>query len=213
MSKKDWEARPAPKPWFSDDARSYQAMRGFGALFYGFAALWALFFWRGPTAESALMILSTPMIVAGSYIMYQNRKDATDGVDAWRLPVPMNRDLFDALDGRLGDMPLDRGYRFNAQYAPSALSDSATHLPLGRRLDITEVPASYPDSAERFRSAEGPIIAYFFRLAGKPQIPFFHFRLENVTAINYEAVLHLQKDLLVMLEELDYKSYQDRSWL
>jgi hypothetical protein len=211
MSWKDWEARPAPGPWFSDDARSYQALRGFAALFFAFAALWALFFWRGPTSESALVLFSLPMAVAGSYLMYQNRKDATDGVDAWRLPVPMNRELFDALEARLGDILRDRGYRLSEQYAPSGLADSATNLPLGRRLDITEVPAPYLDSSERFRTAEGPRIVFFFRLAGKPQIPFFHFRLENVTEANYRGVLRLQKDIVAILEGLDYRSYPDRS--
>jgi hypothetical protein len=151
------------------------------------------------------------MAVAGSYMMYQNRKDATDGVDAWRLPVPMNRELFDALEARLGDILRDRGYRLSEQYAPSGLADSATNLPLGRRLDITEVPAPYLDSSERFRTAEGPRIVFFFRLAGKPQIPFFHFRLENVTEANYRGVLRLQKDIVAILEGLDYRSYPDRS--
>ncbi len=152
------------------------------------------------------------MIVAGSYIICLNRKDATDGVDTWRLPIPMNGELFDALDRKFGERLRDRGYSSTVQNAPSALTDRATRSPLGRRLDIQKIPASCPDASERFRTGEGPAILLSFRLAGKPGIPSFLLLLENVTGANHQAVLRLQKDLLVILEELDYRSYQDRSW-
>jgi hypothetical protein len=207
MAKKDWELFPAPDPWKSDAANEYWVATRFPWLYWAFA----LFFGTLAIIGSVpfLLLMTLPFVFFGLLVFYLGYSKATDGIETWYIPMPVNVELFHAIDAAVEFELKTKGYPYLKAQSDSGLVDKETGLPLGRYffLDRFVDPARSPHDS--ISGMPGLAIHIYYRLAGKTQTPFFHFYLEGIQPANHEHALILQKDIVAALETIDYTKYKD----
>jgi hypothetical protein len=194
MKKMDRTLLPAPGPWRSQDDGICFAWVVMAIVFFTIGALLSML----PDPEPGLpfgILIAITTFAGGVFLLAKAYLKATDGIEDWIIQLPVNTDLFRAMEKAFEAGFVSKGYRFSTGHAESAYEDKNSGDPLGR--------------AFWFHEAPGLTLSFFFGLAGKTSTPFFKIKLGYITTENYQFALRVQRDAVDVLDRLDYKSYQD----